>query len=587
MTSPALSPWTYLRRYRGSVILGCLSLLATSALSLAVPYLLGRTIEGLRGDDPGGAVPPLALAMIGFALAQALARIASRLLLFNAARNAEFDLRSDLFGHLLVQAPSFYRKHTVGDIMSRLTTDVQTVRALWGPGVLNVVNTTFLFTTAVVLMINIDAELALWALTPYPLMVLVGRAFAGRLYKHSHDVQEYLGTVSDKVQEDLSGIGVIKTYTAEPERKQRFAGMADELLDRNMKLTMIRGQLMPVLGGLGSLGAVIILYMGGAAVISGRIDLGQLVQFNAYLALLVWPTLAFGWMLSLFQRGFAAWRRLAVLLEAEPTIQDGDGPDLPIETVRGDVDIRHLTIELEGRKVLDDVSLSMKAGTVTAIVGRTGSGKSLLVEALPRLFEVPPGTLFLDEHDITSLSLASLRRAIGYAPQEAYLFSTSIAQNIGHGIEHTRETGDDLLGITRAAGAAGMTGDLSQFPAGIDTMVGERGITLSGGQRQRVALARALASDPRVLILDDSLSSVDTQTEREILTALDGIMHGRTSILISHRVAAIKRADQIVVIDAGKVAEVGTHDELLARAGVYAELYRTQLVDDTCEEGVA
>ena len=566
------------------MISGALSLVATSALALAVPWLLGLTVEALRGDDPAGEIPILALAMVGFALAQAVARIASRILLFNAARMAEYDLRSDLFGHLLQQAPSFYRSYTVGDVMSRLTADVQTVRAMWGPGVLNIVNTSFLFTAAVILMISIDWQLALWALVPYPLMVLLGRAFAGRLFRESRAVQEYLGTVSSSVQEDLSGIGVIKTHTVEPQRERRFRGMADVLLDRNMKLTLVRGTLLPVLGGLGALSTVVVLYIGGTAVIDGRITLGQLIQFNAYLALLVWPTLALGWMLSLFQRGMAAWARLAQLLDAVPAIRDGPGDDIPTADIRGDIDIRDLTIEIEGRKVLDQASLTLRAGTITAIVGRTGAGKTMLVQALPRMLEVPAGTIFLDGVDITTLPLATLRRAIGYAPQEAFLFSTSIAENIGHGMEHAGDDGDDMLRISRAANAAGLSRDVAALPAGLETMVGERGITLSGGQRQRVALARAIASDPRVLILDDSLSSVDTQTEREILAQLDEVMHGRTSVLISHRVAAIKRADQIAVIDEGRVVELGTHDDLLSRGGVYAELYRTQLEDELVDE---
>ena len=566
------------------MISGALSLVATSALALAVPWLLGLTVEALRGDDPAGEIPILALAMVGFALAQAVARIASRILLFNAARMAEYDLRSDLFGHLLQQAPSFYRSYTVGDVMSRLTADVQTVRAMWGPGVLNIVNTSFLFTAAVILMISIDWQLALWALVPYPLMVLLGRAFAGRLFRESRAVQEYLGTVSSSVQEDLSGIGVIKTHTVEPQRERRFRGMADVLLDRNMKLTLVRGTLLPVLGGLGALSTVVVLYIGGTAVIDGRITLGQLIQFNAYLALLVWPTLALGWMLSLFQRGMAAWARLAQLLDAVPAIRDGPGDDIPTADIRGDIDIRDLTIEIEGRKVLDQASLTLRAGTITAIVGRTGAGKTMLVQALPRMLEVPAGTIFLDGVDITTLPLATLRRAIGYAPQEAFLFSTSIAENIGHGMEHAGDDGDDMLRISRAANAAGLSRDMAALPAGLETMVGERGITLSGGQRQRVALARAIASDPRVLILDDSLSSVDTQTEREILAQLDEVMHGRTSVLISHRVAAIKRADQIAVIDEGRVVELGTHDDLLSRGGVYAELYRTQLEDELVDE---
>jgi ATP-binding cassette subfamily B protein len=571
-------------------MIGSFALIGTSACALAVPWLLGITIEAIRGPRPAATVPPLALGMVGFALAQAAIRIVSRMALFNTARKAEYDLRSDLFIHLLRQSPSFFRRHPVGDVMSRLTADVQTVRAMWGPGILNIVNTSFLFTAAVALMFAIDARLALLSLLPYPVMFLFGRFFAARLYRSSRAVQDYLGDVSASLQEDLGGINVIKAYAMEPARKQRFTGMSDVLLQRNMQVTLVRGQLVPVLSGLGSLGAVVVLYFGGTRVIHGDITLGQLVQLNAYLALLVWPTLALGWMLSLFQRGYASWQRLATLLDAEPSVLDG--PDEPAERPRGDLELRGLTVEIDGRRLLDDVYLRFPAGTVTALVGRTGAGKSLLVDAIPRLLEAPPAAIFLDGRDITSLPLAALRRAIGYAPQEAFLFSTSIARNIAFGLEHGAGNDatavpsdarfDDLpaplrTAIQRAAAAAGLNRDLAALPAGLDTTVGERGITLSGGQRQRVALARALAADPRVLILDDSLSSVDTQTEREILAELDTIMHGRTTILISHRVAVIRRADQIVVLDGGAVAEIGCHDELLARGGVYAELYQTEL----------
>ncbi len=586
-----LGPWSYLFRYSGRLVTGSIMLVATNAFALAIPWLLGLTVDALRGPDPGATVPRLALWMIVMAALQAVTRIWSRVALFNAARMAEADVRSELFAHLLLLDPGFYRGHPVGDVMSRLTNDVQTVRAMWGPGLLNLVNTAFVFTAALVLMLGIDPWLTLWALLPYPSMVVLGGIFGRRIYRTSRAVQEELGALSSAVQEDLTGVQVIKTYGLEEERQGRFRERSSRLLDRNMALTQVRGQLLPVLGAVASTGTVIVLFLGGRAVISGEMGLGALIQFNAYLALLVWPTLALGWMISLLQRGQASWRRLGEILETQPSIVDGDVALDPV-TVRGDVSIRNLTLSIGGRALVNDISLEVPSGTVTAVVGRLGSGKSLLIEAIPRLLDVPTGTVFLDGHDVTQLRLGDLRGAIGYAPQEAFLFSTTLAENIvmglanrtGNGAHKEKENGASNGGVSeevrRAAHAAGLDRDLAALPDGFHTVVGERGITLSGGQRQRVALARALAAEPRVLILDDSLSSVDAETEKEILGKLDEVMRGRTAILISHRVAAVRRAHQIAVLDQGRLVERGTHDELLARGGVYAELYRTQLAEE-------
>ncbi len=572
-----MSPLSPLARYKGRLLLGSVMLLGTCALALMIPWVLGRTIEALQGDDPASEVPWLALSMIGLAIAQAAVRIPSRTTLFNAARMAEYDVRSQLFSHLMKLEPAYFRDHPTGDVMSRLTNDVQTVRAMWGPGVLNLVNTAFMFTSALVLMLKVDPYLTLWAMLPYPSMVGIGILFSRRIYRANRAVQDQLGKLSGSVQEDLLGIGVIKAYGLEEERQRRFGHASTDLLEKNMVLTHIRGQLVPVLGAVASAGTVVVLWLGGQAVIEGRINLGQLIQFNAYLALLVWPTLALGWMISLFQRGAASWRRLEELLETRPKIADGGGAPLDHATVRGDVSIRGLTIEIGGRRLLDDVSLEIPAGSITAVVGRVGSGKSTLVDALPRLLEVPRGAVFLDGRDITELALSDLRHCIGYAPQEAFLFSTTIADNISFGVERNGDSRASDDRIAAAARAAGLTRDIAALPDGYETVVGERGITLSGGQRQRVALARAVASAPRVLILDDSLSSVDAETERDILGHLGDVMKGRTSILISHRVAAVRRADKIAVLDGGRLVEQGTHDQLLAAGGVYAELYQSQL----------
>lgn len=601
-----LSPWTYLGAYKMRVSVGVFLLVATNFLFLAEPILLGKIIDALHQKDPGGEVANLALLMVVFAVATALTRLGSRISLFNSARMAEYDLRSDLFAHLLKFEPAYFRVNATGDVMSRLTNDVQTVRALYGPGILNLVNTAVAFVSVLTMMLIIDPILTLWAVLPYPSMVLFGRLFARRLYKASRAVQTQLGKLSSSIQEDLSGMGVIKAYTLERERQQQFSKMSMTLLEKNMALVNVRAQLMPALTGLASISTIVLLYVGGSAVIEGDITIGELVEFLAYLGRLVWPTLALGWMLSLFQRGKAAWSRLEEVMATEPSIVDGPGPDP--EKVKGDLKIHNLSLKIDGKAILRDINIEMKAGTVTAIVGRTGSGKTSLISAIPRLIEVPDGTIFLDGRDINDMSLATVRGAIGYAPQEAFLFSTSIARNIAIGYERSvsvqsdanpdastdadttaasntaadTKTLDPML--LRSSQAAGLSRDIDALAHGYDTIVGERGVTLSGGQRQRVALARALATMPKVLILDDSLSSVDAETERDILVHLTELMKGRTAILISHRVAAVKRADNIVVLDEGRVVESGTHEQLLAAGRVYAEVYQSQLDPDELTE---
>ncbi len=601
-TAPRPTAWSYLARYKGPIAWGVVMLLCTNVLYIGVAKMTGAALQALKDGD-ADRVPALAGWMVGFALATALTRIGSRIWIFNAARGAEYELRSDLFGHLLTLDADFFLKNPTGDVMSRLTNDVQTVRAMWGAGILQLLNTAFAFVPVLVMMLRIDPILTLWAILPYPTIVMVGRVFGRRIFLTSRQVQAQLGKLSSDLQEDLGGIQVIKSYGLEPDRRAKFVASSTKLLDANMALTRVRGQLVPVLGALSSLGLLIVLWVGGRAVIRGDIEFGQLFELFGYVARLVWPTLALGWMLSLLQRGMASWKRLEQVFDTRPTIADGDGPAIPDDELKGALELRGLTIAIDDRKLLDDVTLTLPAGSITAIVGRTGAGKSTLVDALTRMQDVAPGQIFLDGRDITTLTLGQLRAAIGYAPQEAFLFSTTIADNVamgyGAGRAVPRARADELAQIgasTRgeeamdplrdghvddrvasAAQAAGLERDIDAMPDGFATVVGERGITLSGGQRQRVALARALAKAPRVLVLDDSLSSVDAETERIILGHLRELMKDRTSILISHRVAAVKNADQIAVLDQGRIAEVGTHAQLLARGGLYAELYRTQL----------
>jgi len=569
--------------------------------------MMGRAVDGL-GKETRSEILVLVGAMAVFAILTAATRIASRIWIFNAARAAEYDLRSELFGHLMTLSPAYYREHPVGDVMSRLTNDVQTVRAMWGAGLLNLANAIVAFVTVLGVMLWTDPVVTLWAIAPFPLIYVVGQAISRRIYMTMRSVQAELGSLSSRIQEDLGAIQVIKTYGLEELRRAGFMAASNRLLGQNMEAAKVRIQLGPLLNTLAALGMAILILFGGRAYINGDMSKGDLVKFSGFLARLVWPTLTLGFMLALVQRGRASWSRLTALQDTVTDLPDGTGAALAATKTPARVEVTHLTFEIDKRKILDDLTFTLEPGTITAIVGRTGSGKSTLVDALCRLIDVPAGHIAIDGRDITDMLLQSLRDQIGYAPQEAFLFSTTIADNVAMGYgggsaipaARAREleaivgmaARDDLKSEQRVVGAAraaGLERDLQAMPEGLATIVGERGITLSGGQRQRVALARALASAPRLLVLDDSLSSVDAETERTILKNLRAVMSGRTAVLISHRVAAIKDADQILVLDQGQIVARGTHEQLLAQGGLYSELYRTQLdteVDRVRKEAV-
>ena len=577
----------------------------TNAAYLGVPEMLGRAVDAIGHEDQS-----YILGLVGwmavFALLTAITRIASRILIFNAARAAEYDLRSDLFGHCMRLSPAYYRSHPTGDVMSRLTNDVQTVRAVWGFGIVSLGNALLAFVSVLGVMMATDPVVTMWSILPFPLIYVVGQAMSKRIWSTMRSVQAELGALSSRIQEDLGAIQVIKTYGLEGVRRTGFLAQSERLLEENMEAAKVRIQLGPVLNALAALGMAILILFGGRAYIHGDMTRGDIVKFAGYLARLVWPTLTLGFLLALVQRGKASWERLVQLADTQPDIPDGAGEPLAASSAPARVEVKDLTIKIGDRELLSHIDLALAPGTVTAIVGRTGAGKSTLVDALCRLIEVPAGTIFLDDRDITTLPLASLRGQVGYAPQEAFLFSTTIADNIamGHGrgtaipAARAREL-ERVIGmaaaadlredpeVTAAAAAAGLTRDLAVMPEGLGTIVGERGITLSGGQRQRVALARALSSAPRLLVLDDSLSSVDAETEREILRHLRAVMHGRTAVLISHRVAAIKDADQIIVLDQGKVVARGTHVELVTQEGAYKDLYSSQLDLDAVRKGAS
>jgi ATP-binding cassette, subfamily B, multidrug efflux pump len=570
--------WRYWRRY----FFGGLCLFGTATLVMWIPWWIR---EAVRILEQGGALGDVTYyaAIIGLAaLAQGLIRTYSRALIFNAGRNVEYDLRNDLFAHLQKLPLSFYHARRTGDLMSRVINDISAVRVMLGPGVVNFVNAPLYYVYALALMLSMDVRMTLAALAPFPLLIYAAAKFRGRIMKSSLEVQQQMSGLSSHVQENLSGMHVVKAYSQENYQTQQFVALNEEFRIKSLEMARMRGIVTPVMQGINGLTVLIVIWYGGVRVARGDLLVADIVAFIAYLNVLAWPTAAFGWMLSLVERGRAAMKRLEEILKTEPAIASSTAA-VPIGGLKKGVEFREVSFaygrQTNGHPALDGISFSLPVGKSVGLVGRIGSGKSTLAQLVPRLFDATSGEVLVDGQDVGKLSLRELRQALGYVPQDPFLFSTSLRRNLAFGRDHVSD--EDLQSAVRIAR---LDRDLEIFPQGLDTVVGERGVTLSGGQKQRATLARALVMDPPVLILDDCLSSVDAQTEAEILHGLRSIMKEKTCLIISHRISAVKECDEILVLDEGRIIERGNHDQLVERGGLYAELYQQQRLSEELEQ---
>ncbi|GFO67535.1 ABC transporter ATP-binding protein [Geomonas limicola] len=555
----------------GAYCLGVLLLVGTNACGLAIPWLMKLAIEGLQHATPSSLTPAQYGALIAAAaLVQGVVRVYSRTTMLNAGRRIEFLLREDLYHQLLTLDRPYFSAWRTGDILSRLANDLTNVRMLLGFGVLSLFNTVIVYSAAVFLMTRISPFLTLCAIAPFPVMVYIVKQMSASMFRRSKKMQEALSRLTSSVEENVSAAAVVKAYCREEGEVASFREVCGSYLDASMGVAKLRGWMLPVMAATGALGTLVVLFVGGNMVVHRELTLGGFVAFNGYLAMLVWPTIMFGWILNMLQRGAASMARLGEILNAHPVVTDPAEPAADA-VIEGEIEFRSLEFSYGELPMLRGIDLKIPKGARIGIVGVVGSGKSTLVRLIPRLFPVPDGHIFLDGVELNRIPLATLRAAIGFVPQESFLFSRSIGDNIAYGKpDATRQE------VERAAQIAGLAGDIARFPDGYDTLVGERGVALSGGQKQRVAIARALIKEPRILILDDPLSAVDADTEEEILSALSAYYGERSVLIVSHRLSPLRGCDRILVLEAGAIAEQGSHEELLALGGRYAAIHREE-----------
>jgi len=570
-----LSP--YLWRYRRGLFLGMGALIVKDIAAALQPLILSGGIDSLTRGFALSKVLWLSALLVGLSAFKGLFQYWMRVILIGMSRDIEFDLRNHLFEHLVTLSSDFYSRYRTGDIMARATNDLGAVRMMLGPGLMYWTETMLTFILAVGVMAWVDWPLTLVALIPAPLVSLVVVLFGRMIHTRFEKIQGMFSDISSRVQENLAGVRVVRAYVQEDAELKNFDRLNEEYVKRNISLARASGMFMPLLQALIGVAFLIVLWAGGSRLLAHKLSLGNFVMFNVYIGMLVWPMIALGWVVNLMQRGNASLARIYEMLEERPTIAAPLHPK-PLDHVRGEIELRNVTMQYGGTTSLDSVSLRIAAGSTIAIVGHTGSGKSTLVHLIPRMMDPTEGTVLVDGNDVRHYAPGDLRAQVGFVPQETFLFSASLADNIAFGVKTaTKEE------IEAAAALAGLSSDIAGFPAGFETMVGERGITLSGGQKQRTAIARAVLRNPRILILDDALSSVDTLTEERILTGLQEMMHGRTTILISHRVSTVRHADRIFVLEHGAIVEQGNHSDLIGKGGYYAGLYQKQLLEEELE----
>ena len=597
----------YLKRYRWGYVAGTLCVFLTNGIWILFPLVLGKAADDLHGGVTRHKLLLYAGILLAIATTKGIFQFLTRWIVIGVSRDIEFDLRNDLFQRLESLSYSYYQRHRTGDIMARATNDLNAVRMLLGPAIMYSANTIVYTAGALAFMISISPWLTLYTFLPLPAVSVVIQTFGRRIHDRFERIQAMFSDISARAQENFSGARLIRAYVQEDAEIRAFETENQEYIRRSLRLVRLMGMLWPTLELMLGCAVVLVLWLGGREVIhglshvtlvtnlgnshpaitttlslAGSMSVGQFVSFSTYMMQLTWPIIALGWVINIFQRGTASLIRINEIMQEQPEIKDA--PEAQDRDLEGEIEFRGLNFsyegkQIQGKEVLHDLNLRIPAGSSLAIVGPTGSGKTTLVSLIPRIYDAEPGTVLIDGRPIREYSVASLRKNIGFVPQETFLFSDRIRENIALGVDSATDKE-----IHNAADAANIAADIESFPEGYDTMVGERGITLSGGQKQRTAIARALIRNPKILILDDALSSVDTHTEDKILNHLRDVMRGRTTIFISHRVSTVRNADRIAVLHSGRIVELGTHDELLALNGYYSDLYNKQLLEEELAE---